>query len=98
MGSGVPAGILPQGAKDPKAMLFLLTNPVPLAPHAAKTIKVEGTQHDGMHAIDAQKVWVQEGTDWKEVQLKDEHHKMGGDQGKDGGDDHKGHDHAGHNH
>lgn len=89
MGTGVPAGILPAGAKDARGLLFLLTNPVPLAPYASKTIKVEGTQYGDMHAIDAQKVWVQDGSNWKEIQLKDEHHKMGGG----AADDHKGHDH-----
>ena len=84
LGSGVPAAILPQGSKDPGAIMFLLTNPVPLAPHAAKTIKVEGTSHANMKAIDVKKIYVQEGSQWKEVQLQDEHHKMteGGDAAK----------------
>ena len=101
LASGVPAGILPQGAKNPTALRFLLTNPVPLAPHAGKTIKVEGVLHDAMHAIDTQKVWVQDGAAWKEIQLQDEHHQMGGGESgkpadghkKDAHDDHSGHTH-----
>ena len=76
LGSGVPAAILPQGSKDANAIMFLLTNPVPLAPHAAKTIKVEGMSHPNMKAIDVKKLYVQDGNQWREVQLQDEHHKM----------------------
>ncbi len=77
MGSGVPAGILPEGAKDASAMMFLLTNPVVLAPRAGQTIKVEGKAYENMRAIDVQKLYVKDGNHWKEVQLKDAHHKMG---------------------
>lgn len=84
MASGVPAGILPEGSKDAKALMFLLTNPTVLASYAAQTIKVEGVAHADMHAIDVKKLYVKQGDNWKEVQLKDEHHKMsGGDQHKD---------------
>lgn len=85
MASGVPAAILPEGSKDATAMRFLLTNPTVLAPYAAQTIKVEGTEHGSMHAIDVKKVYVKDDKGaWKEVQLKDEHHKMteGGDAAK----------------
>ena len=88
MATGIPAGILPEGSKDAKAMMFLLTNPAPLAPYAAQTIRVEGTAHPGMKAIDVKKAYVKAGNAWKEVQLKDEHHKMTGAQG-DGHKDHK---------
>ena len=86
MASGVPAGILPEGKKAAD-MMYLLTNPVPLAPYAAQTIKVEGVAHADMHGLDVKKLYVKDGDNWKEVQLKDEHHKMAGS------DDHKDHDH-----
>ena len=93
LGTGVPAGILPDGSKKADAMMILLTNPKVLAAHAAKTIKVEGTAHPKMHAFDVKKLYVKEGTGWKEVQLDDEHHKMAGSD-----DEHAGHKdgHAGH--
>ena len=96
MASGVPAGVLPQNSKDPQAMMFLLTNPKPLAAHAGKTIKVEGQSYANMHAIDVKKLYVQNGSKWQEVQLQDEHHKMtDGEAGHDAGTGHKeGHDHA----
>src|SRR5262249_5346586 len=103
LSTGVPAGILPQGSKDAHGLLFLLTNPVPLAPYVGQTIKVEGKEFDHVHALDAQKVFVQQGTGWKEIPLTDEHHKMAGGKKDDmggmkmGGDDaHSGasHDHA----
>ena len=94
MSTGVPAAVLPEGSKDAKAMLFLLTNPVPLAPHAAKTIKVEGTARPDLHAMDVKKVYVKEGDNWREVQLSDEHHKTSGAEKKDAkGDGHKDHKH-----
>lgn len=74
MASGIPAGILPEGSKEASAMMFLTTNPRVLAPYAAQTIKVEGTVHADMHAIDVKKLYVKDGNNWKEVQLKDEHH------------------------
>jgi len=42
MASGIPAAILPEGSKDSDAAMYLLTDPVVLAPYAAQTIKVEG--------------------------------------------------------
>lgn len=92
LATGIPAGILPAG-KKPGEMMFLLTNPAPFAPYAAKTIKVEGTAHGDMHAIDVKKAFVQDGTNWKEIQLNDEHHRMGAGDAKDaksdGHTDHK---------
>ena len=78
MRSGVPAGILPDGAKDAHEMMYLLTNSTVLTPYAAKTIKVEGKAYENMHAIDVQKIYVKDGDNWKEIQLSDAHHKMGG--------------------
>jgi hypothetical protein len=74
MASGIPAGILPEGSKQPSDMLYLLTNPAALAPYAAQTIKVEGVTHKDMHAIDVEKVYVKQGDSWKEIPLKDAHH------------------------
>lgn len=88
MASGVPAAILPEGKKA-EDMMYLLTNPTVLAPYAGQTIKVEGTAHADMHAIDVKKLSVQQGSDWKEIQLQDEHHKMAGA----ASDGHAGHDH-----
>lgn len=91
MASGVPAGILPQGSKDAAGMMFLLTNPKPLAPHAGKTIKVEGKSHAKVHAFDVKKLYVQNGSQWTEVQLQDEHHgnaEAGGHAGHDANSDH----------
>jgi hypothetical protein len=59
-------------------MMYLLTNPTVLAPHAGQTIKVEGIVHADMRAIDVKKLFVQQGDSWKEVQLKDEHHNSAG--------------------
>ena len=86
MASGVPAGILPEGKKAGD-MMYLLTNPTVLAPYAGQMIKVEGTAHADMHGLDVKKLYVKDGENWKEVQLKDEHHKIAG------GDEHKDHDH-----
>ena len=93
MASGVPAGILPQGSKDAKALMYLLTNPVPLASYAGQTIKVEGTSHADLHAIDVKKLYVQQGSQWKEVQLNDEHHKMAGADAKSADKDGHQHEH-----
>ena len=101
MATGIPAGILPEGSKDAKAMMFLLTNPAPLAKYAAQTIKVEGMSHPGMHAIDVKKVSVKDGNNWKDVQLNDEHHKMSGgtdEVKKDAPKDKKGDGHTDHKH
>lgn len=89
LATGVPAAILPEGKTKAEDALFLLTNPVPLAPHAAHTIKVEGIVHAANKAFDVKKAWAKDGDTWKEIQLKDEHHGMGG---QDGHKDHK-HDH-----
>ncbi|HEX8339978.1 MAG TPA: hypothetical protein VF624_03625 [Tepidisphaeraceae bacterium] len=79
LGSGIPAGILPEGSKAVTDMVFLLANPKPLAQYAGKTIKIEGESHPGMRAIDPKKVHVQDGSGgWKEIKLDDFHHKMGG--------------------
>ena len=99
LGSGIPAGILPNG-KEANEMMFLLTNPKPFAEHAAKTIRVVGTAHPTMHAIDVKKAYVLEGGKATEIALDDEHHKMGGGEDaakEDGHTEHKD-GHAGHGH
>ena len=95
LASGVPAAILPEGSKVDHAMMFLLTNPQVLAPYASKTIKVEGEAYEEKHAIDVKKLYVKDGEKWKEVQLKDEHHKMAESAAPAGGagpDGHAGHE------
>jgi len=92
LGSGIPAGILPEGKGEDDA-LVMLTNPKPFAPFAAQTIKVEGIVNDERHVIDVKKAYVKDGENWKEIQLDDEHHKKsGGDEKKM--DDMKGMDDA----
>ena len=76
MASGIPGGILPDGSKHPHDMRFLVTNPKVFARYAAKTIKVNGTLYENMHAVDPAKLWVKEGHKWTEIKLNDEHHKM----------------------
>ena len=96
MASGVPAGILPDHAKDANVAILLLTNPQPLAHYAGQPIKVEGTAYEDKHAIDVKKLYVKDGDNWKEIQLKDAHHDA---DHKDA--DHKeksAHDHAAHDH
>lgn len=96
IGSGIPAGLLPEGSKDANAMRFLLANPTVLAKYAAQTIKVEGIENPAMHAIDVKKVFVKEGNDWKEVQLQDAHHKVKGERSTEKKDDHAAQGHQGH--
>lgn len=90
LASGIPVGILPEGKGEDDA-LVLLTNPKPFAPYAAQTIKVEGVVNAAKHLIDVKKAYVKDGDNWKEIQLDDEHHKMGGGEEKkdDGHKDHK---------
>jgi len=94
MATGIPAGILPEGKGEDDA-LILLTNPKPFAPYAAQTIKVEGVVNEHKHVIDVKKAYVKDGESWKEIQLDDEHHKMGGDSEKPK-DGHGGHGGKGH--
>lgn len=95
MATGIPAGILPEGKGEGDA-LVMLTNPKPFAAHAAKTIKVEGVVNEKKHVIDVKKAYVKDGDNWKEIQLDDEHHKMGG--GDDHKDDKKSDGHGNHKH
>jgi len=90
LGSGIPAGILPEG-KGAADALVLLTNPKPFAPYAAQTIKVEGVVKN--HLIDVKHAYVKDGETWKEIKLDDEHHKMGGGEDAKKEDGHKAHKH-----
>ena len=69
MASGIPAGVLVDG----KAWT-LTTNPIPLAEHTSKMIRVTGTQNADTQTIVPDKVEVQDAGNWKEVPLKDQHH------------------------
>jgi hypothetical protein len=70
--SGIPVAVLVEG----KAWT-LATNPRPLAESVGKTVKVTGAQNTETQAITADKVEVKDGETWKEVALKDAHHKGG---------------------
>lgn len=69
MKSGIPAGILMDG----KAWT-LLTNPAVLAPYAAKTIRITGTVDKDTQTVAPDKIEVQQGDQWKEIQMRDAHH------------------------
>ena len=92
LASGIPAAVLPDGGET-DSILFLLTNPKVLAQYAAQTIKVEGVRHENMQSVDVKKVSVKQADgSFKEIELKDEHHKMAG------GDDHADNGHGDHKH
>ncbi|BAM05396.1 hypothetical protein [Phycisphaera mikurensis] len=93
LATGIPAGILPEGG-DTGDLLFLLTNPVPLAEYAAQTIKVEGVAHEGMQSFDVKHLYVQqEDGGFKEVTLDDNHHNMTGGDTKEEDHGHGAHSH-----
>ena len=70
MSTGIPAGVLVDG----KAWT-LTTNPIPLAEHASKTIRVTGMQNPDAQTIVPEKIEVQDAGNWKEVPMKDQHHQ-----------------------
>lgn len=78
MKSGIPAGILVEG----KAFT-LLTNPAPLAPYAAKTIRVTGTVDKDTQTVLPDKIEVKDGDQWKQVEMHDAHHHGDEDKSKD---------------
>ena len=100
MASGIPAAVLPEGSKEPGEILYLLTNPTVLAQYAGRTVRVEGTVHSEMHAIDVKSVSVQNGGQWQQLKLQDEHHDSsdgndaGGHHGGEAGDDKADHEHG----
>ena len=78
LASGMPAALLPDDAKDPAALLFLLTNPEPLSGQVGQTVKVEGRVYEHFNAFDVQRLWVRNGGEWREVRLDDERHRDDG--------------------
>ncbi len=49
----------------PLRMCEKCSNPKPLAQYAGQTIKVEGEKHEKMKAMEAKKVYVQDGGGWR---------------------------------
>ena len=78
LASGMPAGLLPDDAEDPAALLFLLTNPEPLSGQVGQTVKVEGRSNERFNAFDVQRLWVRNAGQWRGVRLDDERHRDGG--------------------
>jgi hypothetical protein len=72
--SGIPVAVLADG----KAWT-LATNPVPLASAVGKQVRVTGTQSSESQVMVPEKVEVKDGENWKEVKMKDAHHKGGAD-------------------
>jgi len=70
--SGIPVAVLYEG----KAWT-IATNPIPLAEAVGKTVRVTGTPNAETQAITAEKIEVQEGKEWKQLQMSDAHHKGG---------------------
>jgi hypothetical protein len=68
--SGIPMGVLVDGKG-----WTLATNPKPLAQYAAKTVRVTGALNPETMIIAPDKVEVNDGGNWTEVKLEDEHHK-----------------------
>jgi hypothetical protein len=68
MASGIPAGV---AAED--RTWTLATNPVPLADHAAKTVRVTGKANEKTGVLMPEKIEVKDGDTWSEVQMKDAH-------------------------
>jgi hypothetical protein len=77
--SGIPVAVLADG----KAWT-LATNPAPLADAVGKTVRVTGTPNAESQIFVPDKVEVKDGDNWKEVQLKDAHHKGGAEEKKEG--------------
>lgn len=72
--SGIPVAVLFDG----KAWT-LATNPVALADDVGKQVRVTGDQNADAQVIVPDKIEVKDGDNWKEVQMKDAHHKGGAD-------------------
>ena len=70
--SGIPVAVLSDG----KAWT-ISTNPVPLADAVGKTVRVTGQQNAESQVVVPDKVEVKDGEKWKEITLKDAHHKGG---------------------
>ena len=77
--SGIPVAVLSGG----KAWT-IATNPAPLADAMGKTVRVTGTQNAESQIVVPDKVEVKDGDNWKEIPLKDAHHKGGAEEKKEG--------------
>jgi hypothetical protein len=77
--SGIPVAVLADGKP-----WTLATNPVPLADAVGKTVRVTGTPNAEAQVFVPEKVEVKDGDNWKEIQLKDAHHKGGAEEKKEG--------------
>jgi hypothetical protein len=77
--SGIPVAVLVDG----KAWT-LATNPVPLASAVGKTVRVTGSLNTEAQVVVPDKVEVKDGDNWKELKLKDAHHKGGSEEKKEG--------------
>lgn len=75
MAAGTPAGLLPEGAGKPEELWYLMTNATALAPYAGKAIKVEGRRLSGIRAIEPVALYVKDGEEWREVQLREKTQK-----------------------
>jgi hypothetical protein len=76
--SGIPVAVLTDG----KAWT-LATNPAPLADAVGKTVRVTGEKNAESQVLVPDKVEVKDGDNWKEIQMKDAHHKGGADEKKE---------------
>ena len=76
--SGIPVAVLADG----KAWT-LATNPAPLADSVGKTVRVTGAQNAESQVLVPEKVEVKDGENWKEVKMKDAHHKGGAEEKKE---------------
>lgn len=70
LAAGTPAGLLTDGAGKPEDIWYLVTNSAPLAPYAGKTIKVEGRRLTAIHAIEPAALYLKDGEEWRQVQLR----------------------------
>jgi hypothetical protein len=70
LSTGIPAAVLVDG----KAWT-LTTNPAPLAEAGGKTVRVTGTKNEEAQTIVPEKIEVKDGENWKELAMKDQHHK-----------------------
>lgn len=75
LADGGPAALLPGGSRRPQDMLYLLTNSAVLAPYAGATVKVEGLAFDDVRAIRPKAVYLKDGEEWRQVQLREEAQK-----------------------
>ena len=75
--SGIPVAVLADGK-----IMTLTTNPRPLASAVGKTVRVTGTPSAENGVIIPEKVEVKEGEEWKELKMKDVHHKGSADDEK----------------